>query len=141
MPPFSCGLKMVRPAIDGCKIEKFPIFCSNLQRPSPLRPATSVVLSATKIELNAKNYFIKYICELNKSIFCYSPFFSLSYYLWKGLRQTCGNWEIKPQKVSNTDSLKIKVGATAEWSWKFFILFKSLILMIVPLWDLNYLFF
>ena len=37
---------LLRPAIDGCKIENFPIFRSDLQRPSPLRqsqrPATSV---------------------------------------------------------------------------------------------------
>ena len=37
---------LLRPAIDGCKIENFPNFRSDLQRPSPLRqsqrPATSV---------------------------------------------------------------------------------------------------
>ena len=37
---------LLRPAIDGCKIENFPNFRSDLQQPSPLRqsqrPATSV---------------------------------------------------------------------------------------------------
>ena len=37
---------LLRPAIDGCKIENFPIFCSHQRWPSPLRqlqrPVTSV---------------------------------------------------------------------------------------------------
>ena len=37
---------LLQPAIDGCVIENFPIFRSNLRRPRPLRqshrPATSI---------------------------------------------------------------------------------------------------
>ena len=37
---------LLQPLIDGCKTENFPIFCSDLRRPSPLRqsqwPVTSV---------------------------------------------------------------------------------------------------
>ena len=55
---------LLRPAIDGCKIENFPNFRSDLQRPSPLRqsqrPATSVNKPLTKL--------LKILLALHKSL-------------------------------------------------------------------------